>query len=85
MDQFFKKIALNFGWSERKASKVLDKATRLKEMVEAHKDDDTIEQLNYDDLLKMRMQFAESGIELTPQEVQDGVELIKHLRKNLRE
>jgi hypothetical protein len=85
MDHFFKKIALKFGWSERKASKMLDRASRLKEMVEEHKDDDTVEHLNCDDLLKIRMQLAESGIELTPQEVQDGVELIKHLRKNLKE
>jgi len=83
-----REIARKNGWSMDKVRKALRTAARLMQAVEDHLSDfpfdRTYEEMTHEDILRVRMFFAEAGKELTPQEVENAVELLRHIRAMIR-
>ena len=81
--QFAKKHGISIA-KARKSFKLAGKAIKVVgEGMEPY--DRTIENLTEQEILHLRTKCAESGTELTPQEIKDAVFIIKYIRSMLRE
>ena len=53
--------------------------------LENNPDDQSFEEMTESEMLQLRTRCAEAGVELIPQEIKETVEIIKHIRRMLRE
>lgn len=88
MDHEIEAIQKKLGVSRQKAKKIHKSIksfmTMCEEQLAENPFDRTIEETTESDILVMRTLLAESGVEYTPQEVKDGIELLKYAREMIR-
>ena len=89
MDQFTKLVSDRLHISPRKARSVVKKIKKAIELCEGQLQenpfDRTVEELSHEDMLSMRNFYAENGLEYTPQEVNNAIEILIYIRSMIRE
>jgi hypothetical protein len=88
MDDFIRQYARENNLSYKRAKRNLEAAEKFRDECEAqlaaNPFDRSWEELTEGDVFRLRRQAAEQGIEWTPQEVRDAVEIMRFVRSQIR-
>ncbi len=88
MDPIIKSVSEQLGVSPKRAKKIIEKVKKFmktcEDQLKENPFDRTVEEMTEEDILLARTMFAEMGIEYTPQELNEAVELIIHMRAMIR-